>query len=49
MSKLSSWWHDSVDNSNFSPGTKDFLNKYGLYFIWGSLIIGGILILRLAF
>lgn len=49
MSKLSSWWHDWVNGSSLSFDNKEFLHKYGLYFIWGGGILLVLLLLRVMF
>lgn len=35
MSKFSSWFHDFVNGLGIDQSAKDFLNKYGLYIVWG--------------
>ncbi len=49
MSQLSSWWHNFVNGLGVSQSIKDFLNNYGLYFVWGGGILLGLLLVGALF
>lgn len=46
---LSVWWHNFVNGLNVEPGTKDFLNDYGLIGIWGAGILFALYVLKRLF